>query len=147
MSAPHRPGKQPEMPALLRRPACPGARPCQGRSSLDRACAPAEYGSYREARTGKISQFEVSTLSGEPRLVVVAAFGAVVAGVEGGAEVGGGGVETAAYVDLVVAGAGVVGGEGVAGRVADVGQGYAGAEGVAPGAGGDLAYGEAVAED
>jgi hypothetical protein len=55
------------MPALLRRPACPGARPCQGSSSLDRACTPAEYGSYREARTGKISQVEVSTLSGEPR--------------------------------------------------------------------------------
>ena len=55
------------MPALLRRPACPGARPCQGRSSLDRTCAPAEHGSYREARTGKISQIEVSTLSGEPR--------------------------------------------------------------------------------
>ena len=31
------------------------------------ACAPAEYGSYREARTGKISQIEVSTLSGESR--------------------------------------------------------------------------------
>jgi hypothetical protein len=55
------------MPALLRRPACPGARPCQGRSSLDRACAPAEHGSYRKARTGKISQIGVSTLSGEPR--------------------------------------------------------------------------------
>ena len=54
-------------PALLRRPASAGARPCQGRSSLDRACAPAEYGSYQEARTGKISQIEVSTLSGEPR--------------------------------------------------------------------------------
>jgi hypothetical protein len=56
------------MPALLRRPACPGARPCQGRSSLDRACAPAEHGSYQEAQTGKISQIEVSTLPGEPRL-------------------------------------------------------------------------------
>ena len=53
------------MPPLLRRPAWPGARPCQGRSSLDRTCAPAEYGSYQEARTGKISQIEVSTLSGE----------------------------------------------------------------------------------
>jgi putative ABC transport system permease protein len=31
------------------------------------ACAPAEYGSYQEARARKISQFEVSTLSGEPR--------------------------------------------------------------------------------
>ena len=62
-----RPGRQPEMPALLRRPGSAGARPCQGRSSLDRACAPAEYGSYREARTGKISQIEVSTLSGESR--------------------------------------------------------------------------------
>ena len=29
--------------------------------------APAEHGSYREARTGKISQIEVSTLLGEPR--------------------------------------------------------------------------------
>ncbi len=67
MSAPCRPGRRPEMPALLRRPACPGARSCQGRSSLDRACAPAEYGSYQEARTGKISQVKVSTLSGEPR--------------------------------------------------------------------------------
>jgi hypothetical protein len=55
------------MTALLRYQGSSGARPCQGRSSLDRACAPAEYGSYREARTGKISQFEVSTLSGEPR--------------------------------------------------------------------------------
>jgi hypothetical protein len=55
------------MPALLRRPGSAGARPCQGRSSLDRACAPAQHGSYQEARTGKISQFEVSTLSGEPR--------------------------------------------------------------------------------
>jgi hypothetical protein len=56
------------MPALLRRPGSAGARPCQGRSSLDRACAPAEYGSYREAQTGKISQVKVPTLSGEPRL-------------------------------------------------------------------------------
>jgi hypothetical protein len=55
------------MPALLRYPGSAGARPCPGRSSLDRACAPAEHGSYREARTGKISQIEVSTLSGEPR--------------------------------------------------------------------------------
>ena len=55
------------MPLLLRRPGSARARPCQGRSSLDRVCAPAEHGSYREARTGKISQFEVSTLSGEPR--------------------------------------------------------------------------------
>jgi hypothetical protein len=55
------------MPALLRRPGSAGARPCQGRSSLDRACAPAEYGSYQEARTGKISPVKVSTLSGEPR--------------------------------------------------------------------------------
>ena len=55
------------MPALLRHPGSAGTRPCQGCSYLDRACAPAEYGSYREARTGKISQFEVSTLSGEPR--------------------------------------------------------------------------------
>ena len=55
------------MPALLRRPGSAGARPCQGRSSLDRACAPAEHGSYQEARTGKISQIKVSTLSGEPR--------------------------------------------------------------------------------
>ena len=67
MSRHYRPGRQPEMPALPRRPACPGARPCQGRSSLDRACAPAEHGSYREARTGKISQIEVSTLSGGTR--------------------------------------------------------------------------------
>jgi hypothetical protein len=28
---------------------------------------PAEYGSYREARTDTISQVKVSTLSGEPR--------------------------------------------------------------------------------
>jgi hypothetical protein len=33
----------------------------------DRGLRPADDGSYREARTGKISQFEVSTLSGEPR--------------------------------------------------------------------------------
>ena len=57
------------MPALLRYQGSAGARPCQGRSSLDRACAPAEYGSYQEARTGTISQFEVSTLSGEPRII------------------------------------------------------------------------------
>src|SRR6201996_6480064 len=69
MSGRLRPDRQPEMPALPRRPASAGARPCLGRSSLDRACAPAEYGSYREARTGKISQFEVSTLSGEPRVL------------------------------------------------------------------------------
>ena len=69
MSRHCRPGRRPEMPALLRRPACPGARPCPGRSTLDKACAPAEYGSYREARTGKISQVEVPTLSGEPRLL------------------------------------------------------------------------------
>ena len=31
---------------------------------LDRACAPAEYGCYREARTGMISQVKVSALSG-----------------------------------------------------------------------------------
>src|SRR6185437_3059122 len=55
------------MPSLLRHPGSAGARPCQGRSSLDRACAPAEYGSYREARTDTISQVKVSTLSGEPR--------------------------------------------------------------------------------
>ena len=55
------------MPPLLRSPACPGARPCPGRSSLDMTCAPAEYGSYQEARTGKISQIKVSTLSGEPQ--------------------------------------------------------------------------------
>src|SRR5262245_16606357 len=71
MSAHCRPGRRPEMSALLRRPACPGARSCQGRSSLDRACAPAEHGSYREARTSKISQIEVSTLSGEPRRDVI----------------------------------------------------------------------------
>jgi hypothetical protein len=55
------------MTALLRSPGSAGARPCQGRSSLDRTCAPAEGGSYQEARTSKISQIEVSTLSGEPR--------------------------------------------------------------------------------
>jgi hypothetical protein len=55
------------MPMLLRCSASAGARSCQGRPSLDRACAPAEYGSYQEARTGKISPVKVSTLSGEPR--------------------------------------------------------------------------------
>jgi hypothetical protein len=55
------------MPALLRRPVSAGAQPCQGRSSLDMARAPAEYGSSREAQTGKITQIEVSTLPGEPR--------------------------------------------------------------------------------
>src|SRR6266487_4391594 len=68
MSRHLRPERQPEMPALLRRPASAGARPCQGRSSLDRTCAPAEYGSYQAARTGKISHIKVSTLSGEPRV-------------------------------------------------------------------------------
>src|SRR6266571_8146284 len=67
MSRHLRPERQPELPALLRRPASAGARPCQGRSSLDRTCAPAEYGSYQAARTGKISHIKVSTLSGEPR--------------------------------------------------------------------------------
>jgi hypothetical protein len=67
MSAHCRPGRQPEMLAPPRRPACSGARPYQGRSSLDRGLRPAEHGSNREAQTGKISQFEVSTLSGEPR--------------------------------------------------------------------------------
>src|ERR1700744_2253592 len=33
------------MPALLRRPGSAGARPSRGRPCLDRACAPAEYGS------------------------------------------------------------------------------------------------------
>ena len=65
----HYKNRQPEMPALLRYQGSAGARPCQGRSSLDRACAPAEYGSYRKARIGKISQIGVSTLSGEPRPV------------------------------------------------------------------------------
>ena len=37
------------------------------------ACAPAEYGSYREARTGTISQFQVSTLSGNTARFVEAA--------------------------------------------------------------------------
>src|SRR5579864_6696675 len=55
------------MPALLRYQGSAGAQPCQGRSSLDRTCSPPEHGSYREARTGKISQFKVSTLSGGPR--------------------------------------------------------------------------------
>ena len=58
--------EQPEMPALLRHPGSAGARPCQGRSSLDRASAPAECGSYRKARTGKISQIEVSAFRGTP---------------------------------------------------------------------------------
>ena len=43
------------MPPLPRRPVSAGAR------------APAEHGSYQEARKGKISQVRVSTLSGEPR--------------------------------------------------------------------------------
>ena len=59
------------MPSLLRRPVSAGARPCQGRSSLDMACAPAEHGSYRKARTGMISQIKVSTLQGEPRADLV----------------------------------------------------------------------------
>ena len=67
MSAHCRPGRQPEMPAPPRRPACPGARPVKVVPSLDRGLRPAEHGSYREARTGKISQFEVSTLSGGTR--------------------------------------------------------------------------------
>ena len=50
---------------LLRMP--PARSPCPGRNDLDTGCAPAEYGSYREARTGKISQIEVSTLLGESR--------------------------------------------------------------------------------
>jgi hypothetical protein len=59
------------MSGLLRRSGSASAQPCQGRSSLDRACAPAEHGSYQEARTGKISQIEVSTLSGEPRFTSI----------------------------------------------------------------------------
>jgi hypothetical protein len=45
----------------------PVLAPCPGRSSLGMGCAPAEHGSYQEARKGKISQVRVSTLSGEPR--------------------------------------------------------------------------------
>src|SRR5580700_11009180 len=68
----HYKNRQPEMTELLRYQGLSGARPCQGRSSLDRACAPAEYGSYRKARTGKISHIRVSTLSGEPRVGALA---------------------------------------------------------------------------
>ena len=59
--------EQPEMPALLRHPGSAGARPCQGRSSLDRACAPAHHGSHRGARTGTISPIKsVHAFSGPP---------------------------------------------------------------------------------
>jgi hypothetical protein len=36
-------------------------------------CAPAEYGSYQEARTDKISQTKVSTLSGDPGDTIIVA--------------------------------------------------------------------------
>ena len=55
------------MPALLRYPGSAGTWSCPVHSSLDRTCAPAEHSSYPEARIGKISQIEVSTLSGQPR--------------------------------------------------------------------------------
>jgi hypothetical protein len=35
---------------------------------LDKACAPAEHGCYREARTGMISQIKCPRFQGEPRL-------------------------------------------------------------------------------
>src|SRR6266704_6696086 len=54
------------MTVLLLRPGSASARPCQGRSSLDRACAPAEYGSSREAQTGKISQSKCPRFQGTP---------------------------------------------------------------------------------
>src|ERR1700722_13822478 len=77
----------------------------------------------------------------------LAPFGAVAARVEGGAEGGGGWVEVAADVDLVGAGADQVGGEDLAVGVADVGQADGAGQGLAPGAGGDLADGHAVAQD
>ena len=68
------------MHLVLRCPASPGARPCQGRSSsagpdgpglrglhLDCACAPACDGSYGEPGTTKISLVHVSTVPGEAR--------------------------------------------------------------------------------
>ena len=59
------------MGPLLRRPVSAGARRCQGRPSLDSACAPAVRWQLSEKRDNMISQIEVSTLSGEPRRVVV----------------------------------------------------------------------------
>ncbi len=80
------------------------------------------------------------------RAGLVAALDAVAGRVERGAQVDGGGVELAADVHLVLPGADEVGGEHVAVRVAGVGQGDAAAEGLAPGAGGHLADGDAVPE-
>src|ERR1700685_3044669 len=81
------------------------------------------------------------------RVTVVAALDAVAGGGAGGAQGGGGGVEVAADVDLVAAGADQVGSEDLAARVADVAQAHGGAQGLAPGARGDLADGYAVAKD
>ncbi len=51
-----RPGGGLRWPSLLRRPVCPGARPCPGRSSLDMACAPgymAANGKQGQPRSAK----------------------------------------------------------------------------------------------
>jgi hypothetical protein len=56
------------MGPLLRRPVSAGARPGPGRPSLDSACAPAVTWQLSDKRDSMISQIEVSTLSGEPRL-------------------------------------------------------------------------------
>src|SRR5215469_4065024 len=67
MSRRLRPERQPEMPALLRRQHVPVLGPVKVVPPWTGPALRAEYGSYRKARTGKISQIEVSTLSGEPR--------------------------------------------------------------------------------
>jgi len=59
------------MPPLLRRPVSAGARPGPGRSSLDSACAPAVRWQLSDKRNSMISQIEVSTLSGEPRMLCI----------------------------------------------------------------------------
>jgi hypothetical protein len=56
------------MPSLLRHPGCPGARPCPGRSSLDRACAPGVTWqlSRSEDRNDQLNH-SVHALRGTPR--------------------------------------------------------------------------------
>jgi hypothetical protein len=57
------------MPSLPRRPVCPGARPCPGRSSLDRTCAPGVTWqlSQSEDRHDQLNH-SVHALRGTPQL-------------------------------------------------------------------------------
>ena len=56
------------MPSLRRRPACPGARPCPGGSSLDTACAPGFTWQLSRSEDRHYQLTKVSTLRGDPAL-------------------------------------------------------------------------------